>query len=208
MKIPIAITTAATLIGKDSDKCLFSLTSSLFLTLRELANSVEEDDPTSRDSHAEATAPECSFTPSKLRGVFANRPNGLSRVPVSPKASHNGVNHVATFLGDKVCLGNGIDCFVGSNGFVLFGHVGHITPSGYVSPCTNRSSTRYALHMKLGSYPWSEGHCLLEGGKWHFVDRATGGRTLIEHEALVLDSDHLEHLVKLALKQRELAGMN
>lgn len=66
----------------------------------------------------------------------------------------------------------------------------------------------YDLGMEIETYPWSVGHCVRKGNKWFFVENDTGLSTFIEYEGLVLDSDHLEFLVRESLKSRALVGMN
>lgn len=62
--------------------------------------------------------------------------------------------------------------------------------------------------MKSGTYPWSEGHCVLKGNKWYFVDNDTGTQSFVEYEGLVVDSDHLELLVRKTLESKQLVGLN
>lgn len=71
----------------------------------------------------------------------------------------------------------------------------------------DRSGSGYHRLMRSESHPWSEGHCVRRDGKWYF-ERLDGSRIFIEDESLVLDSDHLEFLVKEQLKKTELVGLN
>jgi len=66
----------------------------------------------------------------------------------------------------------------------------------------------YDAGMHIDTYPWSEGRCVLDENKWYFVDSRTNQRTFIEYRTLVVDSDHLEILVKQALGNVQVAAMN